>query len=80
MSMATETEATAESFHRDHADLDESSQYFRFSVTKGLEGIGLEETTQRAMIMAATRRYLTSQSVRRQMLLCKKSVDERKRT
>ena len=79
LNMATETEATAELFHREHSDLDHGNQYFRFSVTKGLEEIGLEETAQINKIMAATRRYVASQPVERQMLLCGKNAEERKR-
>jgi Patatin-like phospholipase len=71
-SIATETEATAESFHRDHSELDENGQYFRFNVTKGLEDIGLEEGAKKNTIIAATRSYLESQAVGRQMSLCGK--------
>lgn len=78
-SMATETEATAESFHRDHSELDGSNQYFRFSVISGLEEIGLEEYAKKGVIMAATRRYVESQTVKRQMSLCGKNVGEKKR-
>ncbi|KAF7513170.1 hypothetical protein GJ744_010566 [Endocarpon pusillum] len=78
MSMAVETEATAESFHREHSELDEGNQFFRFSVTEGLQGIGLQEAAQKGVIMAATRRYVESQTVKRQMSLCGKNVGENK--
>lgn len=64
MSIATETEATAEPFHREHSELDEGNQYFRFSVSEGLKGIGLEEAAQKSVIIAATRRYVESQTVK----------------
>lgn len=76
--MATETEATAQSFLRDHSEL-ENSQYFRFNVTKGLEDIGLEEEAKRNIIVAATRGYLESPTVERQMSLCGKHKRETKR-
>lgn len=77
-SMATETEATAESFHRDHSELDGCNQYFRFSVTSGLEEIGLEESAQKGVIMAVTRRYVDSQTVKRQMSLCGRNAREQR--
>jgi hypothetical protein len=35
--IATETEKTAESFHRAHSDLDDRNRCFRFNVSHGLE-------------------------------------------
>jgi hypothetical protein len=77
--MATETEATAELFHRDHSELNKNEQYFRFNVTKGLEDVGLEEGAKKNAIMAATRSYLESQAVRRQMSRCGKHEIEKNR-
>lgn len=37
--IATETEKTAESFHRAHSDLDDGNRYCRFNVSHGLESI-----------------------------------------
>lgn len=67
VSIATETEKTAERFRRDKALLDRNKQYFRFNVIRGLEDIGLEESTKKKEIAAATRRYITSQEVLNQM-------------
>ena len=70
VAIATETEQTAERFRRDKAYLDSSYRYFRFNVVRGLEDIGLEEPTKRKEIAAATRRYVASQDVFKQMQAC----------
>lgn len=70
VSIATETEQTAERFRRDKSNLDNSGRYYRFNVDRGLEEIGLEESKKRKEIAAATRRYVTSQGVFKQMQAC----------
>lgn len=70
IAIATETEQTAERFRQDKSHLDSSSRYFRFNVVRGLEDIGLEESAKRKEIAAATRRYITSQDVFKQMQAC----------
>ncbi|KAG5798512.1 hypothetical protein H9Q69_002454 [Fusarium xylarioides] len=42
--LATETEKTAEQFRRDKASLDDEGRYYRFNVSRGLEGVGLTES------------------------------------
>lgn len=68
--IATETEKTAQQFHRDKSDLDDEGRYYRFNVDRGLEEIGLEESKKKKEIAAATRRYVESQAVFRQMKAC----------
>jgi predicted acylesterase/phospholipase RssA len=68
--IATETEQTAEKFRRDKAYLDSDGRYFRFNVVRGLEDIGLEKSEKKAEIAAATRRYIQSQEVLKQMQAC----------
>jgi hypothetical protein len=70
LAIATETEQTAERFHRDKSYLDNSGRYYRFNVAHGLEGIGLEESKKSKEIAAATRRYIESQHVFKQMQAC----------
>ena len=70
LAIATETEQTAERFQRDKSYLDSSGRYYRFNVAHGLEDIGLEESKKRKEIAAATRRYVTSQEVFKQMQAC----------
>jgi predicted acylesterase/phospholipase RssA len=70
VAIATETEQTAERFRRDKSQLDNSGQYYRFNVDRGLEEIGLEESKKRKEIAAATRRYIGSQGVFKQMQAC----------
>lgn len=70
VAIATETEQTAERFRRDKAYLDNSSRYFRFNVVRGLEDIGLEESAKAKEIAAATRRYVSSQEIYKQMQVC----------
>ena len=78
--IATETEKTAESFHRAHSDLDDGNRYFRFNVSHGLESIGLEDGAQKNKIMAATTRYVASESMMKQMKLCGNNLSTRECT
>jgi predicted acylesterase/phospholipase RssA len=74
MAIAAETEQTAEKFRRDKACLDDSRRYFRFNVSHGLEDIEFEDSTKRKEIAAATRRYIASQEVFKQMQACAGSL------
>jgi hypothetical protein len=75
--MATETERAAESFHKEHSELDDRNRYFRFNVLHGLENIGLEDAKSKAAIMAATRRFVRLQAVAKQMEQCGANLNER---
>lgn len=70
VSIATETEQTAERFRQDKTHLDNSGRYYRFNVNRGLEEVGLEESKKRKEIAAATRLYVKSQDVFKQMQAC----------
>jgi hypothetical protein len=70
VAIATETEKTAEEFLRGKSHLEDNGQYYRFNVDRGLEEIGLEESNKRKEIAAATRRYVGSQKVIKQMQAC----------
>lgn len=70
VAIATDTEQTAERFRQDKVYLDNGNRYFRFNVIRGLESIGLEDSTMEKEIAAATRRYVTSQDVFKQMQRC----------
>jgi hypothetical protein len=72
--LATETEETAQQFHRENPDLDDEGRYYRFNVDRGLEEIGLEESKKTKEIAAATRRYLESQAVFKQMKACANNI------
>ncbi|KAH8595394.1 hypothetical protein B0O99DRAFT_686812 [Bisporella sp. PMI_857] len=74
VSIATETEQTAERFRRDKLQLDDSGRYYRFNVDRGLEEIGLEESKKRKEIAAATRRYVGSHGVFKQMQACADNI------
>ncbi|KXJ85264.1 hypothetical protein Micbo1qcDRAFT_223589 [Microdochium bolleyi] len=67
LELATETERTAELFRQHNVSLDDDGRYFRFNVAHGLENVGLEEANKQAEIGAATRRYLQTQDVLKQM-------------
>lgn len=73
--IATETEQTAERFQRDKSDLDSAGRYYRFNVARGLEDIGIEETSKRKEIAAATRRYVQTQEVYKRIRACVSSVE-----
>lgn len=70
VAIATQTEQTAERFRRDKTYLDNSNRFFRFNVVRGLEDIGLEESAKVKEIAAATRRYVDSEDVFKQMQAC----------
>lgn len=67
VAIATHTEQTAETFRRDKIYL---GRYYRFNVTRGLQDIGLEESKKKKKIAAATRLYVESQDVYKQMQAC----------
>ncbi|PMD65959.1 FabD/lysophospholipase-like protein [Hyaloscypha bicolor E] len=74
ITIATETEQTAEKFRRDKSHLEDNGQYYRFNVDRGLEEIGLEESKKRKEIAAATRRYIGSQGVFKQLQACANNI------
>lgn len=76
--IATETEWTAERFRQERRLLSITGRYYRFNVARGLEAIGLEEADKVKEIAAATRRYISSQEVQKQMQACAGSVAGRK--
>jgi hypothetical protein len=70
VAIATETEQTAERFRRERPFLDQAGRYYRFNVIRGLEDIGLEESKKIKEIAAATKRYVSSQEVLKNMYAC----------
>jgi hypothetical protein len=54
--------------------LDNTERYYRFNVVRGLEDIGLEEAKKVKEMAAATRRYISSQEVHRQLQACAGSI------
>lgn len=75
--LATETEKTAQQFHRDKSHLDDEGRYYRFNVDRGLEEVGLEESKKKTEIAAATRRYVELQAVFKQMKACVHNIAQR---
>ena len=80
LAIATETEKTAEKFNRDKSALDNKGCYYRFNVLQGLEDIGLEDSTRKNMIIAATDRYVESQAVFKQIKACGHNLAKRQCT
>ncbi|KAH7372236.1 hypothetical protein BKA66DRAFT_423213 [Pyrenochaeta sp. MPI-SDFR-AT-0127] len=74
VAIATETEQTAERFRRERSMLADAGQYYRFNVAHGLEEIGLEESKKIKEIAAATRDYVGSEDVYKQMQACAGSI------
>lgn len=70
IAIVTKTEQTAERFCRNKSNLSDSGCYYQFNVICGLEGIGLEELKKKNEIAAATRCYVGSQAVFKQMRAC----------
>lgn len=77
IAIATETERTAEQFQRDRQELDSTGRYYRFNVVRGLEDIGLEEAAKVKEMAAATRRYISSHEVYKQMQACAGNIAAR---
>ncbi|KAH8708402.1 phospholipase, patatin family protein [Phaeosphaeriaceae sp. PMI808] len=77
VAIATETEKIVERFSRDKSRLDDVGRYYRFSVLRGLEDIGLEDLKQKNSIIAATDRYIALQAVFKQMKACADSISSR---
>ena len=75
--IATETENTARIVHREHSDLDDIRQYFRFNVPDSLAEIGLDEVSESSTIVDATEHYLAGEVVYKQIRICAKSLGER---
>jgi len=60
LAVSTETDTTARQFYDEHRhDLVRSGRYYRFNVTRGLEGVGLEEAEKKSLIIRATKDYLS---------------------
>lgn len=77
LSIATETETTAELFHQEHSNLDDEGRYFRFNVPDGLADIGLEETSEKNTIVDMTDHYLSTATVHKRIKMCAKALAER---
>lgn len=70
-------EWSAERFAKQNSWLGDEGRYFRFSFLKGLEDMGLEDSKQKNVIVAATSRYFKSQDVLRQMKGCGSNLADR---
>lgn len=71
--IATKIEETAERFNRRKTHLCEKGLYYRFNVNCGLEDVRLEDSKKLMEITAATRRYVMSEDVLKDMQACVKS-------
>ncbi|KAJ5369811.1 uncharacterized protein N7496_005903 [Penicillium cataractarum] len=68
--IATQTEKTAEQFHRQQSEMFKANRCFRFNVDHGLQEVGLEEYKKFATIMSATSVYLESEAVHTKLIQC----------
>ncbi|KAI0531894.1 hypothetical protein GGR58DRAFT_507980 [Xylaria digitata] len=75
--IATESEAKAEQFKRQHLSLVRNSILFRFNVIDGLQGIGLEAANRLGEIEASTDRYCATVSVTQQVRACASKLREK---
>lgn len=75
--IATESEAIAEQFQRQHVPLVGNSTLFRFNVIDGLQGIGLEDADRLGEIEASTDRYCATVSVKQQVQACASRLREK---
>jgi hypothetical protein len=74
LEMSTETQTTANDFHRTNSDLDDEGRYYRFNVGRGLAGIGLEEANEAKRIKELTDAYLIEQSTYSSIRRCAKTL------
>lgn len=74
VTIATETEQLAKRFLRDKIYLNNTDRYYRFNVNIGLKDIKLKELKKKKKITAATRRYIKSQNMLKQMQKCADNV------
>lgn len=74
--IATDTEKSAEEFSRHHPKLHSPQRYFRFNVTRGLEGVGLEDHSKQKEIISATRMYVESFETSRMLMNCSASLSQ----
>lgn len=77
VAIATETKQTAERFRREKLLLDNTRRYYQFNVSRKLKDIGLEEAEKVKEMAAATRRYIASQKVHKQMQACAGNIARR---
>ncbi|KAK5997022.1 Intracellular membrane-associated calcium-independent phospholipase A2 gamma-like protein [Cladobotryum mycophilum] len=68
--IATSAESVAQTFEREHPHLVNKGVYFRFNVTNGLQGIGLEEANRLREIEALTSNYCASPAVTKNITAC----------
>jgi len=76
LDMSTETQTTANEFHRTNSDLDEDGRYYRFNAGQGLAGIGLEEASETKRIKDLTDAYLTEQSTYSSIKRCARAMGD----
>jgi len=68
--IAIETERTANNFFIDHKQMVDAGRYYRFNVTQGLAGIGLEEHEHIPTMVDVTETYLDGGEVRKKLDQC----------
>ncbi|OAQ71845.1 kinesin [Purpureocillium lilacinum] len=68
--IATSAESVAQTFERQHPHLVNNCVYFRFNVTNGLQGVGLEASDRLSEIEALTGSYCASATVTQKMKAC----------
>lgn len=74
LDISTETQTTANEFHRANSDLDDEGKYYRFNVARGLATIGLEEANEAKRIKELTDAYLTEQSTHTSIKRCARTL------
>ncbi|KAI9674021.1 MAG: hypothetical protein M1829_003864 [Trizodia sp. TS-e1964] len=75
--IATQTDDTARIFVERHRRLFENKRYFRFNVQQGLQGVGLEEFKNAALIDAATADYMDRQETKSAAHACASNLKQK---
>jgi hypothetical protein len=76
LEISTETQTTANEFHRINSDLDDEGKYYRFNVARGLVAIGLEEANEAKRIKEMTDAFLTEQCTYSSIRRCAKTLGD----
>ena len=77
--VSTESDKTAKEFYYEHRHAlgGEEPRYFRFTVERGLEKVGLDESSKKGRIIEATKEYLNDGEVFDKLEKCAERLAQR---
>lgn len=78
--IATDTEASANLFIREHTELDDENRYFRFNVLNGMGDILPDQIEDMGTVVDATQDWTTQELILKQIKRCARSATLREKT